>query len=177
MRFRSEEALSPAIVLLILMPVVPDTFSSPSGKGYAKMTSRERRWVTCPKCRGTGQGRQSLLSRVIRLFHDPSGGKCARCYGEGGWYEVDLRYRDDPEGTKRGRKNQSAGGQKRKRKSKKTWEELSKEYDQALLAGNHRKAHQILTKKIDIALDENDATKKLVVNAEWLYLKQWLDMD
>ena len=60
---------------------------------------------------------------------------------------------------------------------KKTWDKLCEKYEQAVLAGNNRKVHKILKKKLKIAEAENDMMKKLVVNAEWLSLKQRLGVE
>jgi len=59
---------------------------------------------------------------------------------------------------------------------RKTWDELCQEYDDAVLAGDHKRVHAILKQKLAIALAENDPMKRLVVNSEWLGLKQRIDM-
>ena len=60
---------------------------------------------------------------------------------------------------------------------KKTWDELCEDYERAVLAGDDKKVHKILQEKLKIAEAENDMMKKLVVNSEWLSLKQRLRMD
>lgn len=60
---------------------------------------------------------------------------------------------------------------------KKTWDQLCKEYEGAVLAGNDRRGHSILKQNLKIAEDENEMMKKLIVNSEWLSLKECLVMD
>ena len=54
----------------------------------------------------------------------------------------------------------------------KTWEELHEGYNKAVLAGDNNRVLSILKQKLEIAEKENDMMKKLIVNAEWLSLKQ-----
>jgi len=54
----------------------------------------------------------------------------------------------------------------------KTRGELCEEYDKAVLAGDNNRVLSILKQKLEIAEKENDMMKKLIVNSEWLSLKQ-----
>ena len=60
---------------------------------------------------------------------------------------------------------------------RKTWDQLGKEYEKAVLAGDDRRVHRILKQKLKIAEEEDDFAKKLIVNAEWLSLKERLGID